>query len=312
MSPEPYLSTALPIHSTLPFSETLPRQYSTISSGVRLLRSLKGNIAKLPAAVFSRWIHRHDCAKPELSRKETDESDPRQGHGPMCRCSRRRQQIIVSICGTSSVQQAIHDLRAIRRPFPGAFDNAATVHTGFWDLYQGMRSALMEGIDAGLRLDPDELQLNENGMTGSSSSNSRDVIRELVVTGHSMGGAVAHLLCMDLLSSYPTITRPTGSSSSLSNHKSIHSSPSSPRGSIRSPDLEPDIAKRDQESQLQRLGIQSLQIITFGEPRTGNQALVDHWVALKKWHEDEYGIPIQEWCMKAYNDGTTLFSAPIS
>ncbi|KAF9449821.1 alpha/beta-hydrolase [Macrolepiota fuliginosa MF-IS2] len=156
--------------------------------------------------------------------------------GGDCTCARRRQQIIVSICGTASVQQAIQDLRAIRKVHPGASDSAVTVHTGFWDLYQGMKPALMEGIEVGLRTDPSE--------------------DELVVTGHSMGGAIAHLLCLDLLSPVSSTSRHT-----------------------------------------------SLQVITFGEPRTGNQGLVDHWVELKRRHEEDLGIPIREWSVKAYNDG---------
>jgi hypothetical protein len=279
LSPDPYISAVLPLpddrHGGL----------SATSSGVRLLEHTKSTVAKLPAAVFSRWIHSQHCAKLELDtgafgRPSSHNCDHDAGlrEIPTCRCFRQRQQIIVSICGTSSIQQAIHDLRATRRSYPGAPDTPATVHTGFWELYKGMRARLIESISAGLQLEPDKCQPTDAGTSGGSNNIADGVLRELVVTGHSMGGAIAHLLCMDLLSPY---SDPDHSGN-------------------RSPPLD---IKKVQESHLRRMGIHSLQIITFGEPRTGNRGLVDHWATLKKRYEHEYGIPVQEWSVKAYNDG---------
>lgn len=280
LSPEPYISAALPL------PEDRHKGLSATSSGVRLLKHTKSTVANLPAAVFSRWIHNQDCAElnPEaaaFSRPSLPNSDLDAGQReiPMCRCSRQRQQIIVTISGTSSIQQAIHDLRATRRPYPGAPDTPATVHTGFWELYKGMKAGLIECIVAGLQLEPDKIQPE----TAEDFNSTDSVLRELVVTGHSMGGAIAHLLCMDLLSPY--------------------FDPEQNRNRLPPLDI-----KKVQESHLQRLGIHRLQIVTFGEPRTGNQGLVDHWVALKKRHEHEYGIPIQEWSIKAYSDGAFYLS----
>jgi len=259
LSPQPYRTAALALPSSPSRTCSLPGEnFFLTSSGVQLLRRIKGQVAGLPAAIFSRWIHEHGC--PSSFYQENVDPKAR----IRCSCSQRRQQVIVSICGTSSLQQAIQDLRAIRRPYPGVH-GAATVHTGFWDLYQGMKSDLMEGIDQGLRLSPFEDKEAES----LESTNGHSILRELIVTGHSMGGVIAHLLCIDLLSS--TLDFPEST-----------------------------------ESFLQRSRLKCLEIVTFGEPRSGNQALVDHWVELKKRHQDEYGISIRECCVKAYNDGMVV------
>ncbi|KAJ3567672.1 hypothetical protein NP233_g6210 [Leucocoprinus birnbaumii] len=274
LSPRPYRSNTLPLACALSGPESEPHLHLATSSGVRLLKTLKGQVAKLPAAIFSRWIHEHGCLGLSLEKQIS------QGTLKRCTCSRRRQQIIISICGTSSIQQAIHDLRAIRRPHPGTLgSDGATVHSGFWDLYQGMKSALMEGIETGLRLSPSEdegLEALETECCDTRGS-EEDLVRELVVTGHSMGGAVAHLLCLDILS--PSIDPENSRSCKSARYKGM--------------------------SFLQQSGLKSLEIVTFGEPRTGNQALVDHWAALKKLHQDEICIPVREWCVKAYSDGVT-------
>jgi len=276
LSPQPYRTAALPFPSSPSDTCSLPREiFFLTSSGVQLLRSIKGQVAGLPAAIFSRWIHEHGC--PSLSCQENVDSKVQ----IKCSCSQRRQQIIVSICGTSSLQQAIQDLRAIRRPYPGVH-GAATVHTGFWDLYQGMKSDLMEGIDQGLRLSP----FQDKEAECLKNTNDCSILRELIVTGHSMGGVIAHLLCLDLLSS--TLDFP---------ETVLHGS--------TSPSLVETI-NHNTESFLQRSRLKCLEIITFGEPRSGNQALVDHWVSLKKRHQDEHGIPIREYCVKAYNDGMVV------
>ncbi|KAJ3526776.1 hypothetical protein NMY22_g10033 [Coprinellus aureogranulatus] len=92
------------------------------------------------------------------------------------------------------------NLRAIRSPWPGAPpqspDSTAkqneptpvlTVHSGFLALYQDIKADLQQAIQGGIR----ERQP-----------------KELIITGHSMGGSVSHLLCMDLLSEGSTIELP--------------------------------------------------------------------------------------------------------
>ena len=85
------------------------------------------------------------------------------------------KQLVVSICGTSSLKHALHDLRAMRVEHPS---RRGGVHAGFWDLYQGIKDMLFSGIRKGI---------DEHSPA------------ELVLTGHSMGGSIAYLLCMDYL-----------------------------------------------------------------------------------------------------------------
>ena len=84
------------------------------------------------------------------------------------------RQLIVSICGTSSIRHALQDLRATRTPHTSGHGR---VHSGFWDLYHGIKNKLLGGIQKGFE---------EHSPL------------ELVLTGHSMGGSLAYLLCMDI------------------------------------------------------------------------------------------------------------------
>jgi hypothetical protein len=85
------------------------------------------------------------------------------------------RQLIVSICGTSSIRHALQDLRATRTAHPSG---RGGVHSGFWELYLGVKKWLLEGIRHGFE---------EHSPV------------ELVLTGHSMGGSLCYLLCMDIL-----------------------------------------------------------------------------------------------------------------
>lgn len=88
------------------------------------------------------------------------------------------KQLVLSICGTSSLKHALHDLRAMRIEHPS---RRGGVHAGFWDLYQGIKDMLFSGIKRGI---------HEHSPA------------ELVLTGHSMGGSIAYLLCIDLLTDH--------------------------------------------------------------------------------------------------------------
>lgn len=85
------------------------------------------------------------------------------------------KQLIAATSGTSSVPQAMQDLRTLyHRPRSGR----GVVHSGFWALYKGVRDSVYAGIAKGFEEHPDA--------------------EELVLTGHSMGGAVTYLLTMDV------------------------------------------------------------------------------------------------------------------
>ncbi|TFK57277.1 alpha/beta-hydrolase [Heliocybe sulcata] len=89
-----------------------------------------------------------------------------------------KKQLVLAISGTHNIKQVFQDLRAIRKPYRQG--KGCAVHTGFWKLYKGIKEAAMESLH-------DTLQ-----------PLSQDV-QEIVITGHSMGGAVGSLLALDLL-----------------------------------------------------------------------------------------------------------------
>ncbi|KAF8966632.1 Alpha/Beta hydrolase protein [Flammula alnicola] len=84
-------------------------------------------------------------------------------------------QLIVAISGTSTMQHAFHDLRALKTSHPS---DRGSIHSGFWALYEGIKGPAITGI--------------RKGVVDHSPA-------ELVLTGHSMGGSICYLLCMDLL-----------------------------------------------------------------------------------------------------------------
>lgn len=87
-----------------------------------------------------------------------------------------KKQVIVAISGTSNLKQAIQDLRTWKHNRP--VGHGCAVHTGFWKMYKGVKPGLISAIKKSLQ--------------------EHDV-SELAITGHSMGGALAYLLTIDLL-----------------------------------------------------------------------------------------------------------------
>ncbi|KAJ7634587.1 Alpha/Beta hydrolase protein [Roridomyces roridus] len=85
------------------------------------------------------------------------------------------KQLIVAFTGTASAMQAFYDIRALKHSHPS---RRGKVHSGFWKLYKGIKAFALEGIRKGL---------------------AQHDVQELVITGHSMGGAVSQLLLLDIL-----------------------------------------------------------------------------------------------------------------
>lgn len=209
---------------------------------------------------------------------------------------RTTKQLIVSISGSSNLKHAIQNLRAVRMAWrPGStmervdgnvnppVDSRETVepvpepapptqavaegqeatppaaavpggkkdgesfggvHTGFFTLYSDVKGGLEGAIRKGMKDHAPE---------------------ELVLTGHSMGGSVAYLLCMDLLSSVDGKTK--------------------------------DMKERDVPLP------KGLCLTTFGTPRTGNAALVSHFRKLVNEFSGEKKGRFREYSVKAFNDG---------
>lgn len=87
-------------------------------------------------------------------------------------------QLVVAVSGTASIKQALQDLRIFRCPHPSG---RGTVHTGFWTIYKDIKAQAISAIQKGV---------------------ANNLVREIVLTGHSMGGSIAYLLCLDLFADH--------------------------------------------------------------------------------------------------------------
>jgi predicted lipase len=87
-------------------------------------------------------------------------------------------QLVVAVSGTSSVKQALQDLRFFRCSHPSG---RGTVHTGFLTIYKDIKAQAITAIQKGV---------------------ADHLVREIVLTGHSMGGSIAYLLCLDLFADH--------------------------------------------------------------------------------------------------------------
>lgn len=87
-------------------------------------------------------------------------------------------QLVVAVSGTSSIKQALQDLRIIRCPHPSG---RGTVHTGFWTIYKDIKEQAITAIQKGV---------------------ANHSVSEIVLAGHSMGGSIAYLLCLDLFADH--------------------------------------------------------------------------------------------------------------
>lgn len=86
------------------------------------------------------------------------------------------KQLLVSFSGTTNVRQALQDLRTFKHKHP--IGRGCAVHTGFWKMYTGIKPEIISAVEKGLR---------------------DQEVSELVLTGHSLGGAMSYLLAIDLL-----------------------------------------------------------------------------------------------------------------
>ena len=86
----------------------------------------------------------------------------------------REKSLVVAFSGTSSFVQAIQDLKIWPRRYPLVM--GATVHSGFWDLFEGIRVLALEAIKSGI-----------------------DMVEEVIFTAHSMGGVMAYFLLLELM-----------------------------------------------------------------------------------------------------------------
>lgn len=84
------------------------------------------------------------------------------------------KQLVVGFSGTATIWQTLHDLNSIKRRHPLS---DGYVHSGFYAMYEGCKSAAFDCVKKGLA--------------------THDV-EELAVVGHSMGGALGYLFAMDI------------------------------------------------------------------------------------------------------------------
>jgi hypothetical protein len=96
---------------------------------------------------------------------------------------KEKAQIIVAFSGTRSAMQAYNDVLFMKRAYPP--NPSCEVHHGFWSLYQGIAGQTIASIRTALELHND--------------------VKEIVIMGHSMGGAMSYLLALDLLQDSSTI-----------------------------------------------------------------------------------------------------------
>lgn len=88
-------------------------------------------------------------------------------------------EIVVAFSGTSSGWQVLQDLNFFMRryPVPPTWQHAG-VHSGFWNVYTGIRLAVAGAIASARQAYPDA---------------------KLVLTGHSMGAVMCYLIALDIL-----------------------------------------------------------------------------------------------------------------
>ena len=161
-----------------------------------------------------------------------------------------KHQLIIAFSGTSTPAQALHDVdaRFAHYPVPGEKTSESgmepKVHRGIWKMYQGVRQLAFDNFAKEL------LSLD---------------IAELILTGHSLGAALASLFALELLQNSLELSGTEGER------------------------LPPSIV---------------LRLVGFGVPRVGNEGLARHYRKLVSDYREARGKDnFQEYTVKGYNDG---------
>ncbi|KAF9785873.1 Alpha/Beta hydrolase protein [Thelephora terrestris] len=89
------------------------------------------------------------------------------------------KQIVVGICGTRTLMQALYDMNSLFQHCTKG-GQSYRVHSGFMSMYTGIEARAFKGIRKGFE---------------------EEQVEELVITGHSMGGALSYYLAVGLLTS---------------------------------------------------------------------------------------------------------------
>ncbi|KAJ7185807.1 Alpha/Beta hydrolase protein [Mycena filopes] len=178
------------------------------------------------------------------------------------------KQLIAAFSGTATALQALHDVRALPHRHPA---RRGRVHAGFWALYMGVREQALAAIRRGL------------ADTGEGE------VRELVLTGHSMGGAVAQLLLLDILRD-PTLLPALHTPLLPPLHTPLHTPtsiiPTNTTTTAPAPTPIP------------------IRLVVFGAPRSATSPLARYYASLLAARRASHGPDsILEYSVKTWRDG---------
>lgn len=168
-----------------------------------------------------------------------------------------RKQLIVAFSGTRNYLQALIDTNALAISYPGYAEfqgrsrwRRPRVHAGFWRLYRGLRRKVISEFAAQL---------------------SALEVDEVVVTGHSLGGAMSQYFVMDILDNETC--------SKYLNGKTL--------------DIPTNV---------------TIKLAIFGSPRVGNETFAQLYRSYVKTLKSDRGDDkYVEYCVKGYNDGMKRF-----